>query len=94
MADASDRIVLAVVTGAHGIRGEVRLKSFAERLDYGPLARSDGGPPLKLVGLRPAKDGFIARFESVNDRNAAEALKGIELAVARDRLPEPDPDEF
>ena len=91
---AAKRIVLAVVTGAHGTRGEVRLKSFASRLDYGPLARSDGGPPLEILSLRPAKDGLIARFSGVNDRNAAEALKGIELSVDRDRLPEPGREEF
>ena len=94
MADAARRIVLAVVTGAHGIRGEVRLKSFADHLDYGPLSRSDDGPPLEIVSLRPAKDGIIARFSGVDDRNAAEALKGIELSVARDRLPEPESDSF
>jgi 16S rRNA processing protein RimM len=94
MADAASRVVLAAVTGAHGIRGEVRLKSFAECLDYGPLERSDGGPPLEILSLRPAKDGLIARFAGVNDRNAAEALKGVELSVARDLLPDPEPDEF
>ncbi len=94
MADAAKRIVLAVVTGAHGIRGEVKLKSFAERLDYGPLGRSDGGPPLEIRSLRPAKDGLIARFSGINDRNAAEALTGTELSVERDRLPEPEPDSF
>jgi 16S rRNA processing protein RimM len=88
------RVVLAVVTGAHGTRGEVRLKCFATSLDYGPLERSDGGPPLELLGLRPAKDGLIARFAGVNDRNAAEALKGVEMSVARERLPEPAEDEF
>ena len=94
MADAARRIVLAVATGAHGTRGEVRLRSFASRLDYGPLARSDDGPPLEIVSLRPAKDGLIARFAGVNDRNAAEALKGIELSVDRNYLPEPEPDAF
>ncbi|HUE45461.1 MAG TPA: ribosome maturation factor RimM [Aestuariivirgaceae bacterium] len=92
------RIVLAVVTGGHGIRGEVRLKSFAEDAaaltDYGPLERSDGGAPLQVVGLRPTKDGLIARFADVSDRNAADALKGVELSVPRHRLPDPDPDEF
>mgnify|MGYP006172645905 CR=1 FL=1 len=92
--EGSSRVVLAVVTGAHGIRGEVRLKSFAASLDYGPLERSDGGPPLELLGLRPAKDGLIARFAGVNDRNAAQGLKGVELSVARERLPEPAEDEF
>jgi 16S rRNA processing protein RimM len=90
----ASRVVLAVVTGAHGTRGEVRLRSFATSLDYGPLERSDGGPPLELLGLRPAKDGLVARFAGVNDRNAAEALKGVELSVARERLPEPAEDEF
>jgi 16S rRNA processing protein RimM len=83
---------------AHGIRGEVRLKSFAEDAsaltDYGPLERSDGGAPLEVVSLRPAKDGLIARFAGVSDRNAADALKGVELSVPRERLPEPEPDEF
>jgi 16S rRNA processing protein RimM len=96
--EGAPRIVLAVVTGGHGIRGEVRLKSFAgdpaALTDYGPLERSDGGPPLEVVGLRPTKDGLIARFAGVGDRNAADALKGVELSVPRERLPEPDPDEF
>jgi 16S rRNA processing protein RimM len=92
--EGSNRVVLAVITGAHGIRGEVRLKCFATSLDYGALDRSDGGPPLEVLSLRPAKDGVIARFAGVTDRNAADALKGVELSVPRERLPEPDPDEF
>jgi 16S rRNA processing protein RimM len=91
---AAIRIVLAIVTGAHGTRGEVRLKSFADRLDYGPLDRSDGGPPLEVIAVRPAKDGLIARFEALSDRNAAEALKGVELSVARHRLPAPADENF
>jgi 16S rRNA processing protein RimM len=97
-AEGSPRVVLAVVTGGHGIRGEVRLKSFAEDpaalTDYGPLERSDRGAPLEVVALRPTKDGLIARFAGVGDRNAADALKGVELSVPRGRLPEPGPDEF
>ncbi len=92
------RIVLAVVTGGHGIRGEVRLKSFAGDAaaftDYGALERSDGGAPLEVMGLRAARDGLVARFAGVGDRNGADALKGVELSVPRHRLPEPDPDEF
>jgi len=98
VADTAKRVVLAVVTGAHGTRGEVRLKSFttdpAAIARYGPLERSDGGAPLKIAAVRPAKDGLIARFAGVDDRNGADALKGIELSVARDRLSEPGADEF
>jgi 16S rRNA processing protein RimM len=96
--EGAPRIVLAVVTGGHGTRGEVRLKSFAEGpaalTDYGALERSDGGAPLEVVSLRPTKDGLIARFAGVSDRNAADALRGVELSVPRHRLPEPEPDEF
>lgn len=92
------RITLGVVTGAHGIRGEVKLKSFTEEpqaiAEYGPLDRSDGGGALDIESLRPFKDGLIARFAGIADRNAAEELKGVELRVPRDRLPQPETGEF
>jgi 16S rRNA processing protein RimM len=94
----SHRITLGLITGAHGIRGEVKLKSFTEEpqaiADYGPLDRSDGGGTLEVESLRPSKDGLIARLRGIDDRNAAEALKGVELWVSRDRLPEPEAGEF
>jgi 16S rRNA processing protein RimM len=97
-AAAGRRVVLAVVTGAHGTRGEVKLKSFTAEpgaiAEYGPLERSDGGKPLEIVALRPAKQGLIARFAGISERNAAERLKGVELSVARHRLPEPAAEEY
>jgi 16S rRNA processing protein RimM len=60
----------------------------------GRWSAATAGAPLEVVGLRPAKDGLIARFAGVSDRNAADALKGVELSVPRHRLPEPDPGEF
>jgi 16S rRNA processing protein RimM len=97
-AAAGARVVLAVVTGAHGTRGEVKLKSFTVEpgaiADYGLLERSDGGKPLEIVAIRPAKQGLIARFAGISERNEAERLKDVELSVARDRLPEPAPEEY
>ena len=92
-------ILLGRITGAHGIRGEVTVHSFAaEPADigtYGPL--SDKGSTrtfkLRVLHLTP-KGAVVARIAGVADRNAAEALKGVELYVAREKLPQPDDGEF
>ena len=93
-----DLIVLGRIVAAHGIRGEVGLKSFAAAPEdiaaYGPLEVVGSGRRIVIESLRPAKSGFIARLEGVRDRNAAEALKGAELAVARERLPQAGKEEY
>ena len=90
------RIVLGVITGVHGIQGEVKLKSFTADpgaiASYGPLDASNG-TTLEIKSLKVHKGFFRARIEGVTDRNAAEALKGLELSISRDRLPEPEQDE-
>jgi 16S rRNA processing protein RimM len=86
---ATDRpITLAAIIGAHGIAGEVRLKLFGEGV--GSLRRypafNDGA--LTVEKLRDdGKGGAVARFGGVNDRNAAEALRGTALTVPRSALP-------
>ncbi len=91
-----DPVSVGVITGAHGVRGEVKLRSFtahpAAIANYGPLATATG-ERLEIVKLRPQKDGFIAVLEGVTDRDRAEALKGTELFVARERLPQPEKGE-
>jgi 16S rRNA processing protein RimM len=88
-----DRLIaLGVITGAHGIKGEVVLRSFTAEPEaiarYGPLT-TRGGETIEIVRLRPSKDGFIAALKGVSDRDRAEALRGSELFVARDKLPAP-----
>lgn len=77
-------ITLAVVIGAHGVTGEVRLKVFAEDLS---VHRQFNGGALTLKSVRGGSNGVIARFAEVADRNAAEALRGTELRVPRAALP-------
>ncbi len=77
-------VTLAVVVGAHGVTGEVRLKVFAEDLS---AHRMFNGGALTLKSVRPGNNGAIARFAEVTDRNAAEALRGAELTVPRAALP-------
>lgn len=80
-------VTLAVVIGAHGVTGEVRLKLFAEGLESLTAHKSFNEGKLTLKSLRPGNNGAIARFAEVADRNAAEALRGTELTVPREALP-------
>jgi 16S rRNA processing protein RimM len=81
-------VTLAAIAGAHGISGEVRLKLFAESADS--LKRHEqvrvGDRLLTLVSLRAGGEP-IARFAEVKDRSAAEALRGLLVAVPRESLP-------
>ena len=92
-----DLVLLGAIAGAHGIRGEVKLKSFTAEPEaiasYGPLVTRDGRS-FEITRLRPAKDGFIASLRGVADRNQAEALRGIELLIPRDRLPAASEEEI
>jgi 16S rRNA processing protein RimM len=86
------RVLLGRIAGAHGVRGEVRIRSFtaepASIVSYGPLADEPGTREFKLLLRGTVRgDELIARIEGVDDRNAAEALRGTELYVDRDRLP-------
>lgn len=91
-----DLVLVGLIIGAHGIRGEVKLRSFTADpqaiASYSPLETAKG-KAVEVTRLRPSKDGFIAILKGVTDRNAAETLRGTELFVPRDRLPEPDDDE-
>jgi 16S rRNA processing protein RimM len=92
------RVCLGQIGAAHGVRGEVRLRSFtsdpAAITDYGPLETEDGRV-LEIETLRPAKDHFVARLAGIRDRDAASALTNAKLYVPRERLPQTDSaDEF
>jgi 16S rRNA processing protein RimM len=87
----TDRICVAQIGAAHGIRGEVRLRSFTEDpaavTSYGPLESEDGTQRFEIEALRPGKDHFVARLAGIGDRDAAEKLTNLKLYVPRDRLP-------
>jgi 16S rRNA processing protein RimM len=92
------RICLGQIGAAHGVGGEVRLRSFTSDpqaiAGYGPLETEDGRI-FEIEWMRPAKDHFVARLSGVCDRSAAEQLTNVKLYVPRERLPEPkEADEF
>jgi len=91
-----NRVALAAVAGAHGVKGELRLKLFSDSVES--LARHSrfyvGG---REVTLKDVKDGgktAIARFEGISDRTSAEALRGELVEVDRDALPPLEEGEY
>jgi 16S rRNA processing protein RimM len=85
------RVLLGQIGSAHGIRGEVSVRTFTGEPEaiaaYGPLTDKSGARSFKLRVVRVTDKGVIARIDGVTDRNAAEALRNQELWVTRDKLP-------
>lgn len=92
-----DRVCVGTLGGAFGVRGDVRLRSFcAEPSDianYNPLQFEDGSE-VSLTLLGPIKSGYTGRLSGVKTKEQADALKGANLFVPRDRLPALPDDEF
>ena len=85
------KICVARIGAAHGVRGAVKLWTFTEDpfavKAYGPLLTKDGARHLELTSAREAKDHLVATFKSIETREDAERLNGVELYVPRDKLP-------
>jgi 16S rRNA processing protein RimM len=96
----SDRILVGQFGAAHGVKGEVRLRSFTGDptaiAAYGPLSDRQGVRLFQIADLRSVKDDlFVARVKGISTRDAAEALANIELCISRTALPAPEEeDEF
>jgi 16S rRNA processing protein RimM len=91
------RVCVAQIGAAHGLKGEVRLRSYTQEPSdftaYGALETEDGSRKLTAGTARFAKDHFVVKFEGIDDRNAAEALRNVNLYVARETLPAVDEDD-
>src|SRR5215470_9471943 len=91
------RVCIARIGAAHGLRGEVRLWPLTSDpmavARYGALETEDGRS-FEIEALRPGKEFLVARLKGVADRTAAEGLRNLELFVPRDRLPAPGEEEY
>jgi 16S rRNA processing protein RimM len=94
----SDRVCVARIGAAHGVRGAVKLWTFTEDpfavKAYGPLSTKDGTRQFEVEHVREAKDHLVATFQGVMTREEAERLNGIELYVPREKLPATEQDEY
>jgi 16S rRNA processing protein RimM len=97
MTMSTKMVCVGVITGAHGVTGAVRMKSFTARPEdvgrYRPLSDESGNPlTVKVVGS--AKNVLIARLAGVEDRNRAEELRGLHLYLPRAALPPTEAEEY
>ena len=94
----SDAVLMGIILGAHGIKGDVMIKSFAENpadiAAYGPLLSADTTRQFDLKIVRETHKGLTVHITGFDDRTAVEALKGTELYLPRARLPDPDSNAF
>lgn len=92
------RVLLGRIASAHGLKGEVLVHTFtaapADIAAYGPLLAGGREQRLALSIVRVTEKGVVARIAGVGDRTAAEALKGTELWIERERLPPAEEGEF
>jgi 16S rRNA processing protein RimM len=81
------RVCVAQIGAAHGLKGEVRLRSYTQEPSdfaaYGALETEDGSRKLTVETARFAKDHFVAKFDGIDDRNAAEALRNASCRRGR-----------
>jgi 16S rRNA processing protein RimM len=91
-------ICVARIGAAHGVRGAVKLWTFTEDplavTRYGPLMTKDGARQIEVTHAREAKDHLVATLKGIATREDAERLNGVELYIAREKLPATDDDEY
>src|SRR3977135_1957517 len=97
-AQTRERICVARIGAAHGVRGGVKVWSFpadpGAGAGYGPFETADGRL-VEIDTLRPAKEFFVARLKGIADRDAAQRLRNVDVVAPRHRLPDPaESDEF
>ncbi len=92
------QICIARIGAAHGVRGAVKLWTFTEDplavKTYGPLTTKDGARQFEVATVREAKDHLVATLKGIATREEAERLNGVELYIAREKLPATDEDEY
>jgi 16S rRNA processing protein RimM len=93
-----EKICVARIGAAHGVRGAVKLWTFTEDplavKAYGPLSTKDGTRHFEVTSAREAKDHLVTTFEGVTTREEAERLNGVELYIPREKLPAAGEDEY
>ena len=92
------QVCVARIGAAHGVRGAVKLWTFTEDpfavKRYGPLSTKDGARQFEVTDAREAKGHLVATLKGVTTREGAERLNGVELYVAREKLPATEQDEY
>ena len=95
---ADNRICVGTVTGPHGLKGDVKLKSYTENpkdvAAFGPVTDKSGKQSFEIRIISAKQKGLVVELSGVRGREAAEAIGGTDLYMSRDLLPELEEDEF
>lgn len=95
---SAKKVCIGKIVGVHGIKGEVKVKSFTEvdtNLDkYGPVENKDGSKHFDIKVIGHSKELLRVKIKDIDDRTTAESLQGTELYISREVLPELETDEF
>lgn len=96
--DEGDWVEVGSIGAPHGVRGDMRLKSFTENpvaiFKFDELRLGAGGKVVSLGKRGKSKDGFIVHIDGVDTPEAVSALPEKQLYVHRDMLPKAAEDEF
>lgn len=96
--DTEERLCLGAIVGVHGIRGEVKVKSFTDIVEdidqYGALEDKSGSKKFIIKVTGYSKGILRVKIKGVDDRNTSESLIGTQLFVAKNLLPDLGEDEF
>ena len=98
MSKKDNRICLGAIVGVHGVRGEVKVKSFTEVPEdidqYGLVENKEGSRKFEIKVVGHSKDLLRVKIKGLDDRNEALALKGTGFYVSKDVLPALEEEEF
>lgn len=95
MTKNNNKILIGKIVAPQGLRGEVRVQTYTEKpTDFQKLAVSNEQLEIKFVRAVPSSDVIIAKVTGVDDRNAAESLRGTELFIDRASLPALESGEY
>lgn len=98
MTETRNLVCVAEITAAHGVRGQVKIRSFTQKAEdfasFGALSDAAGRKAFTVKIAGKVKDFFLASIDGVTDRTTADSLRGTKLFVDRSLFPETDEDEF
>jgi 16S rRNA processing protein RimM len=93
-----NHICVGIVSGSHGLQGSVKIRSFMtvpkDIVAYGPVTSKNGEKSYKIRLISSNQKGLVVKLSGVEDRDASEALRGTELYLSRNILPQLDENEY
>lgn len=99
MDNLSSTVLVGRIAGAYGIKGWVKVNSFTEPpeniFSYMPwqlraINDAQSWREVKVSQGKPHGKGVVVQLEGIGDRDQAEHLRGMEIRVDRERMPEPE----